>query len=95
MVAFGFLEGTVWSLCTGIILHTRMYSYGRALYFYNICVDLVMLTWNKHEVIAVPAVVIILLTLFGPHAPILAVLPEWFWNPLDMVMNREFVRREI
>ena len=72
-----------------------MRCYVRAPYFYNICVDLVMLTWNKHEVIAVLAVLIILLTLFGPHAPILAVAPEWFWNPLDMVMHREFVRREI
>ena len=50
-----------------------MRCYVRATYFYNICVDLVMCTWYKPEAIAVLVVLVILLALFGPGTPPIAV----------------------
>ena len=71
-----------------------MRCYVRAPYFYNICVDLVMCTWYKPEAIAVLVVLVILLALFGPGTPLIAVGPEWFWNSHDSVIHGEFVWKE-
>ena len=66
----------------------------RVPYFYNICVDLVMCAWYKPEALAVLVVLVILLALFGPGTPVIAVGLGWFWNPHDSVMHGEFVWRE-
>lgn len=70
-------------------------SYVRAPRFYKNCGDLVMFAWNKHELIDVLVFFIILLALFGPCTPTIAVLLERFWNSHDLVIHEEFVRREI
>ena len=75
---------------TSVLEHARVYVLVPCCY--KCGCDLVMLTWNKPEVIVVLVLVIILRALLGPRTPTVAVVPERFWHALDFPIHEELVR---
>ena len=54
-----------------------------------------MLTRNELEVVRVLVFVVVFLACLSPITPAIAIVPIWFWHPLDVPIHEKFKRAEI